>query len=168
MFLELIAVFVAGFAGAGAVLLLNKLTGGRLPRWMMPVGAGLAMLATTISSEYSWYERTRAALPEGMTVASVHEARAFYRPWTYALPMVDRFIAVDRANRRANSDTEGLYLADLYFFARWQPVQSVEMMVDCAGHRRADPAGGDGGAPVWRAAGADDPIVAAVCAEDGA
>ena len=58
--------------------------------------------------------------------------------------------------------------ADLYFFARWQPVQSVEMMVDCVNHRRADPAGGDGGAPVWRDVGADDPIVAAVCTEPGA
>ena len=167
MFFELIAVFVAGFAGAGAFMLLNRILGGRLPRWLVPVAAGAAMIATTISSEYGWYGRTAEALPEGFTVASVHKARAFYRPWTYAAPMVDRFIAVDHGARRANAETEGLYIADLYFFARWQPVQSVEMMVDCVNHRRADPAGGDGGAPVWREAGADDPIVAAVCEAPG-
>jgi hypothetical protein len=163
MFLELIAVFVAGFAGAGVIMLLNKVLGGRLPRWLAPVAAGVAMIATTIASEYGWYGRTAEALPEGFTVASVHEAREFYRPWTYAAPMVDRFIAVDHGTRRTNTETEGLYIADLYFFARWQPVQSVEMMVDCVNHRRADPAGGDGGDPVWREAGQDDPIVAAVC-----
>ncbi|MGR3376888.1 hypothetical protein [Salipiger abyssi] len=168
MFLELIAVFVAGFAGAGAVLVLNKLTGGRLPRWLMPVGAGAAMIAAAIASEYGWYGRTAGALPEGVEVATVHESRALYRPWTYVVPMVDRFIAVDHGTRVANRETEGLYLADLYFFARWQPVQAVEMMVDCVNHRRADPAGGDGGAPVWREPGSDDPIVAAVCAEGGA
>lgn len=168
MFLELIAVFVAGFAGAGAILLLNRVMGGRLPRWLMPVGAGLAMLAATISNEYGWYPRTARALPDGVSVASTHDSSAFYRPWTYVVPMVDRFIAVDHETRQPNSDTEGLYLADLYFFARWQPVQSVEMMVDCVNHRRADPAGGDGGAPVWRDVGADDPIVAAVCTEPGA
>ena len=57
MFWELIAVFVAGFAGAGAVMLLNRVTGGRLPRWLMPLGAGAAMLVATISSEYGWYGR---------------------------------------------------------------------------------------------------------------
>ena len=47
MVFELIATIVAGFAGAGVALLLNKIFGGRLPRWIMPVAAGAAMLATT-------------------------------------------------------------------------------------------------------------------------
>lgn len=163
MFLELIAVFVAGLGGAGMILVLNKLSGGRLPSWLMPVGAGAAMLATTISSEYSWFGRTVGALPEGVEVAETHEARALWRPWTYAVPMVDRFIAVDRAGLRANSEADETYLADLYFFARWQPVQAVQMMVDCPGNRRAAPQNGDGGAPVWREVTAQDPILSAVC-----
>ncbi|EPX85044.1 hypothetical protein [Salipiger mucosus] len=165
MFLELIAVFVAGFAGAGVMMLLTRVAGGRLPRWTVPAGAGLAMLAAAISSEYGWYTRTHDALPEGFAVAGTHESRALWRPWTYAVPMTDRFIAIDGANLRANEQTEGLYMAEVYFFARWQPVQSVEMMVDCKGHRRADPGTGDGGDPVWREVGADDPIVSTVCAE---
>ena len=43
MFLELLAVIFAGFAGAGAMLLLTRVT--RLPKWLIPVGAGAAMLA---------------------------------------------------------------------------------------------------------------------------
>lgn len=164
MFWELIAVIVAGVGGAGAMLLVTKASGGRLPKWLVPVGAGAAMLAAAVSSEYGWYGRTRAALPEGIAVADIHESRAFYRPWTYAVPMVDRFIAVDIGNLHPNSQTEELYIADIYFFARWQPVQSVEMMVDCGTLRRADPQGGDGGAPVWRDVGGEDPIVSAVCA----
>lgn len=165
MFLELIAVFMAGFAGAGVMLILSKLSGGRLPRWLVPVGAGAAMLATGISSEYSWYGRTTANLPEGLTVAQSIQSSAVWRPWTYVAPMTDRFVAVDTSSLRANADTADLFMADIYFFGRWKPVKSVEIMVDCAGLRRADPVLGDGSAPLWREVGADDPLVQTVCAE---
>ncbi|MHA6344865.1 hypothetical protein [Roseivivax sp. CAU 1761] len=162
MALELFAVIVAGFAGAGAMLLLRRLTGGRIAAWLVPVGAGLAMLAATISSEYGWYARTSAGLPEGFAVADTVRERVWYRPWTYAAPMVTRFVAVDRAGRRPHPEAGETYLADLYFLARWRPVRAVQMMVDCGAGRRADPLR-NGAAPVWRTVGPDDPIVAATC-----
>lgn len=164
MFWELIAVFIAGFAGAGGMLLLNLITGKRLPKWMIPIGAGAAMLYAAISSEYSWYNRTAEKLPEGIVIAQTRENEALWRPWTYVFPLTDRFVAVNVGNRQLNSDTEGLYLADLYFFGRWQTVQVVQVMVDCPGGRRADPALGDDSEPVWRDVGTDDPIVSTLCA----
>jgi len=162
MFLELIAVAVAGFAGAGAIMALRLVLGDRLPRWLVPVGAGLAMLAATISSEYNWFSRTAAALPEGVVVADSVTDTAPWRPWTYLVPLTDRFVAVDTGNLVQNEE-QGLYMADLYFFGRWKPVQSVQMMIDCADGRRADPALGDGSDPVWRDVGTEDPIVRTVC-----
>lgn len=163
MFIEIIGVFVAGFAGAGIALVLGKLSGGRLPRWSMPIGAGAAMLLAAIALEYSWYDRTADGLPDGMRVAETVTSQAAWRPWTYAFPMTDRFVAVDYATAQTNTQNPDLYLADLYFFGRWRPVTSVEVMIDCAEGRRADPALGDGSPPVWRAVGADDAIVATLC-----
>jgi hypothetical protein len=60
MFLELIAAFAAAFVAAGIVLAVNMATGGRLPRWAMPVAAGAAMLGYAVWSEYSWFARTRS------------------------------------------------------------------------------------------------------------
>ncbi|GGG87158.1 hypothetical protein GCM10011415_42090 [Salipiger pallidus] len=162
MFWELIAVFVAGFAGAGAVLALNRLTGRRLPRWLMPVGAGAAMLAVTISSEYGWYERTAAALPQGYEVATVNESRRLFRPWTLAVPMVDRFIAIDTTNMVPNDRTDGLWLVRAAAYGRWRPVREIQIMVDCDGMRSAIPSG-DGGEPVWRSGTEGDPILGTVC-----
>ncbi|SLN37602.1 hypothetical protein ROJ8625_01721 [Roseivivax jejudonensis] len=164
MVFELVAVVLAGVAGAGLMLLASRLLGERVPRWLVPVAAGGAMLAAAISNEYGWYDRTRGSLPDGMVVASAVEGRHWWRPWTYAVPMVERFVVVDAAGLRANAQDEGLYLADLYFFGRWRATQALQVMVDCEDGRRADPAGGDGGEPVWREVGADDPIVASVCA----
>ena len=164
MFIELIATFVAGFAGAGLMLALVRLTGGRLPRWLIPVAAGAAMLLATISSEYSWYPRTRAALPDGVVVAQAVENRAFFRPWTFVAPYTNRFVAVDTGAIRTNSEDPALRLADLYFYGRWSPVRAVQMMVDCGQGRRADPMeASDTSTPVWRDVGTTDPIVVAVC-----
>ena len=41
MFIELIAVIFAGLACAGMAMLLNRVTGGRLPRWIVPVAAAV-------------------------------------------------------------------------------------------------------------------------------
>ena len=40
------------------------------------------------------------ALPEGIHVAKKVEQSVFYRPWTYLVPYVDRFIAVDKLSVR--------------------------------------------------------------------
>ncbi|MEM7508945.1 MAG: hypothetical protein AAF415_19625 [Pseudomonadota bacterium] len=168
MFLELIATFIAGFAGAGVIMALNRLSGRRLPRWLIPVGAGAAMLATTIASEYSWFPRTRDALPEGMVIAQKVESQAFYRPWTYLHPFTERFIAVDMAGLRSNEADQDLKLADLFFFGRWAPVTAAQIMVSCSEGKRADPMEGRTGDPVWRDVGPDDPIVSTVCTGKGA
>ena len=85
-------------------MLVNKATGGRLPRWLAPVAAGLGMIAATITSEYGWFTRTSQTLPEGMTIAQTVEKRAFYQPWTYVTPYIDRFVAVDVGTMQRRDD----------------------------------------------------------------
>lgn len=137
MFLELIAVIFAGFAVAGVVMLMNRITGGRLPRWAAPVAAGLAMIGVTVASEYGWYSRTVANLPEGLEVAEVIEKKNFYRPWTYLVPYHDRFVAVDIATMRTHVAAPGQYLAEVYFFGRWAPISQLSTVLDCQNWRRA-------------------------------
>ncbi|MBU2963328.1 hypothetical protein KO516_21370 [Citreicella sp. C3M06] len=163
MFWELIAVFVAGFAGAGIMLVMVKGSRGRLPRWLVPVAAGAAMLAASIANEYGWYGRTETNLPEGFDVVASHESRALWRPWTYAFPMIDRFIAVDLANPVENTQTEGLFMVRAAFYGRWRPTSEAQMLVDCAQGRTAIPSG-DAGTPMWRS-DPQDPVLQAVCAQ---
>lgn len=161
MIFELLAVIFAGLAGAGLMLMISRFAS--LPRWWVPMGAGAAMLAATLSSEYGWYGRTAASLPQGVVVAQTLPVSVPWRPWSYVMPLTEGFVAVDRGNLRPNSQTPDLYLADVYLFGRWQPVRVIEVMVDCAGQRRADPGQSQAAEPVWRDVGADDPVVAKVC-----
>jgi hypothetical protein len=170
MFLELIATFIAGIAGAGLVMLLNKVLGGRLPRWLMPVAAGAAMLLSTISSEYSWYSRTSGNLPEGVEVAETIESQVMYRPWTYAFPFVERFVAVDVGTARRHPNQPGKVLADLLFFGRWQQVQRLAVMYDCQNNEQTlvpeEVNFDDDGALIgaqWGPIPADDPTLKLAC-----
>ena len=170
MFLELIGTVFAGIAMAGVVMLANRITGGRLPRWTAPVAAGLAMITVTISLEYSWYSRTTATLPEGLVVAQVVEKNSLYQPWTRIAPYVDRFVAVDERSLKRNADLPDQRMIDLYFFGRWAPLKKVPALFDCAGARRASlidgiEFGADGQVANadWLTVPADDAVLTTVC-----
>ncbi|MBE1282522.1 MAG: hypothetical protein GJ676_04345 [Rhodobacteraceae bacterium] len=170
MFLELIGVIFAGFAVAGVVMLINKLTGGRLPRWTAPVGAGLGMIIATIANEYSWYQRTSGVLPEGLVVAETVEHSSFYRPWTLAAPYINRFAAVDTASVQTHIERPGQRMADIYFFGRWAPVNELTVVADCNTDQSAllsgNPEFGDDGTIDglnWARTESDDAIMAVLC-----
>lgn len=170
MFFELIGTLVAGAAAALLVWAVNRTLKGRLPNWLVPVAAGAAMLLATISSEYSWFERTKATMPEGMIVAQSVEERAFYRPWTYAKPFVSRFVAVDPVTKRTHPDQPDQRIVDLVFYGRWARTAKVPMLFDCALGKRADVLDGiefgEKGEVVgadWRSMDDSDPILKAAC-----
>lgn len=169
MLFELIAVIVAGIAAGGLVSILRRGLPS-LPRWAIPAVAGLAMIAMSLWLEYSWFGRVAATLPEGVELATTHENRSAWRPWTYAVPFVDRFIAVDRAGILTNDAAAGQRLTTLYVFGRWSPTRRVRAVFDCDGNRRADLLPGtvltdDGRVPeaAWIETGRDDPVTNAVC-----
>ena len=170
MFIELIATIFAGIACAGIVMLLNIATGRRLPRWLMPVAAGLGMIGMTISNEYTWFDRTVARLPQGVEVAMTVEEQSWLRPWTQLWPYTKRFVAVDTATARSNENLPDQRLADIYFFGRWSPVNQAPMLYDCAGAKSALLIDGasfaeDGTVTNadWQSLPPDDPILKLVC-----
>lgn len=170
MFLELIATIVAGIACAGVAMLLNIVTGRRLPRWLVPVAAGAGMIAVTVASEYSWYERTAARLPDGVEVAMTVDEVGWMRPWTKIWPYTKRFIAVDQGTARTHASQPDQKLVDLYFFGRWSPVNRAPMLFDCAGSRAAVLIDGATFAPdgtvadvTWEPRAADDEILTMAC-----
>jgi hypothetical protein len=138
MFIELIGTIFAGVAMGLIVWAVNRTLKGRLPGWLVPASAGLAMLVATISSEYGWFARTKATMPDGFVVAEAVEGRMFYRPWTYAKPFVSRFVAVDQATMRTHPDLPDQRIVDLVFYGRWAQTAKIPVLFDCAAGKRAD------------------------------
>lgn len=170
MFFELVGTLVAGIGMAGVAMLLNRLTGRRLPAWLPLAAAGAGMLSMAIWSEYSWYGRTVAGMPEGLEIATTDTTRQAYRPWTYVAPVVTRLWAVDTATMRSHPAQDGQYLAEVYVMARWKPVRHYPVLADCPGGALAlvTPEvefGSDGSVEgaVWNQPGPEDPVLATAC-----
>ena len=170
MFLELIATFFFGFATAGVVMILNKISGGRLPKPLIPIAAGAAMIGFTIWNEYNWYPQTLEKLPEGVEVVVENKKSTFYQPWSHVKPYVNRFMVVDMTNAKRNEKFPDQVIVDLLFLERWVPSRSVPVAIDCAASMSANLADGmefdDSGALTgveWVSLEADDPLLVRVC-----
>jgi len=170
MFLEFVATIAIGFGAAGVVLMANWLTGGRLPRWLIPVGAAAGMVGFMIWSEQTWASRVTATLPPEVAVASKNETRAWFRPWTYMWPMTNRITLVDHRFTRRNDAFPDMVLTAVVLMGRWEPGRQVPVMFDCRAMRRADmredvvftEEGAVEGAD-WLQLSAEDPLLRAAC-----
>lgn len=170
MFLALIAAVTAAFAGGGIAYGLRKLSKERLPKWITPVGAGLAMLATTVSLEYTWARGVMATLPEGTQMVATREQKAWYQPWTFVQPWIKGFVAVNPADIVETVDGSNIFAVQTLIYERWSPAMIRPVLVDCAQSQRAelDPsitfdADGLPQNATWLPVGQDDPLVRATC-----
>lgn len=137
MGIELIAAFVAAVAAAGVAMILRKLSGGRLPKWITPAAAGAGMIAFAVYMEYGWFGRQADALPEGVTIVWQDTSPSPLRPWTMVFPMTKAFTAMDTRRLAPHPDNPSLVLAPVFAFARWQNLREGFMVVDCATRQSA-------------------------------
>ena len=158
---------------ASVAFIVSRQTGRNI-RWLIPVSAGAAMLGFTMWNDYTWFSRTRDALPESFVVTAEVESSLAIQPWTLAAPAVVGFATLDTASVRRHSDHPGFALADLYILQRYAPTRVAVQLIDCAGSRRADVPGnaafGEDGLPVglgWIDLSADDPLIRAACGASG-
>ena len=171
MFLELIAAIVAGVALAGIAMAMRWASRGLLPKWFVPMAAGIGILSYGVWSEYSWFSRATAGQPNGVVIAWHNAESAPWRPWSYLAPVVTRFTAVDTRTTQRNPDFPDQRIVDVLFAGRWQSSALVKVVFDCAGRRRADVVGGkvaigDNGEITgarWIDLAGDDAVLNAAC-----
>jgi hypothetical protein len=166
---DLLAMLAAGFGAAGVLLILRLISRGRLPKWLVPAGAGAAMIAFSAWNEYTWYPRIRAALPESVRIVTAPVDTVPYQPWTYLFPLTKRFMAVDLGSAVHSEIAPDQFVAPVIIVTRWGRTERLPVAFDCAGGRRAnvflnaaDGAGGIEGAE-WETPDAGDELLAAAC-----
>lgn len=115
MIWHLIAAVFAALAAAGIGLMLRYLSRNRLPKWIVPVMAGLGMLSYQIHVEYSWFDHKRAQLPASAEVVDTATGTEVWRPWTFVFPMTTRFTVLDH-DSLSREDSVAEFM--LYHFER--------------------------------------------------
>ena len=142
MALELIAAIALALGTAGIVILLRKLSGGRIPKIMLPASVAIALVSFAVWGDYSWSARTVAAMPERVSLVETVSHSNAWRPWTYAFPVTERFVAADMGGLRRNGETPDLVLVDLLFIERRMDTRRQPVLVNC---RKAETALVSGG-----------------------
>lgn len=138
MIWHLIATVIAGVGAAGIALLLIKLSANRLPRYLTPMFAGLGMLCFLIYSEYQWFSHQKSLLPANVQVVQQIEEASWWRPWSYVLPQVTRFMAADFNSIQRNSINPDVLIVDIYLFAERMPAVVVKQLIHCGWQKRQD------------------------------
>jgi len=170
MLIDFVGAIAAGMGLMGLVMLVNRLIlRGLFGRWIYPATVAVGMVGFTVWAEYTWPQRTLGALPQ-LVLVSENGQSVFYRPWTYVWPQVTRMVTINQAQSRTHPDHPGQVMTQVVLVARWQPMQAVTVVFDCAGHRRADLADGvtlnaDGSleGATWLPIEADDASLRVAC-----
>ncbi|PLC54843.1 hypothetical protein CR155_05115 [Pollutimonas nitritireducens] len=173
MWVDLLSMLATAVLAACLVFILGRFlrkSKRKLPRWAMPAAMGCSMIAFSIWSEYSWFTRMQAALPQNVVVLSTGERSAPWAPWTYAAPVTIRFIAMDTHAISRSEQKPQLVKGHLLLVERWQPTRTVAVAFDCAAHLRADLMGNatlaaDGvlSGAQWQAVAPTEPALRAAC-----
>lgn len=162
MIWEWIATIFAGMGAAGIMLGLRFIFK-KMPKWLIPAGAGAGMLFFQIYSEYTWYGHTRSLLPQKMVVIAEIADTAPYKPWTYVQPQILKFVAVDTAKTLS---FDNVVQANLYFFERRMSARTWPVLIDCETRLQANIKGASNNTPVadkWYAGDYTGKIADAVC-----
>ncbi len=138
MFWHLIATFIAGLGAAGIALLLRKLSANRLPPGITPTLAGLGMLGFQLVTEYQWFTHQQQRLPASLEVVMTVEETTPWRPWSYLVPQITRFMAADRATISKNQLNPDIMLVDLYLFAPHTSAVLIKQLLNCRSGKTAD------------------------------
>lgn len=171
MALELIGSLIAAAVFGLMVWALRRLVPA-IPKWAISVAAFAGLIGTTIYLEYDWFNRVSAELPPGFAIVNAQSSGSPMRPWTYAVPMITQFAAVDTTKIAHHPTQPGMVIAPVFGFARWQAPKSGLMVFDCTGNRRVPITDGMNIDDAGRLTGADwvvldtsDELQRAVCEE---
>lgn len=107
MFWNLVATVFAGLGAAGIALAIRSLTRKKAPKWIIPVFAGLGMMAYQVYIEYTWFDHMKSRLPAEAEVVSTQSHSTWWRPWSYVLPQITSFTVLDRQSIERQSTDQG-------------------------------------------------------------
>lgn len=170
MIIGIIGTLMVGVTAGCLLFIVSRLFKGLLPAWIIPIGAAASMIIFYIWSEYSWFSRTLGSLPDSVEVVQTYDTRQILQPWTYIVPKVEHFSAIDRNSIKTNKRSPGYKLVEILLVTRFAKTGSSMQMLNCDEQMRAfiddSTKFSDTGLPIrakWNKIEVDDPIFDKIC-----
>lgn len=134
MIWHLLAVFISGLSAGGVAFLLRKISRNLLPKWIIPIAAGLGMFAYQAYYDYAWFDWKKSQLPEGTVIIEEQRNSNFFRPWSYFSPAVNYFAFIDDDYRTFQQDGQQLiqYIYYEFYHEHTDRLENNFYLLNCA------------------------------------
>ena len=102
-----------------------------LPKFLLPVLAGVSLLAFNAYMRYTWGDRTAESFPPEVVVLKEYRHSNLFEPWTYLIPRVSHLIAADTTQTRVNPEHPEIKLGATVMVQEHQPTLNMTVLVNC-------------------------------------
>ena len=119
------------FIVCAPVWALSKYLKINLPKFLLPMLAGISLLSFQAYLRYTWGDRTIDALPEEIVLLKEYRHSNVFEPWTYLVPRVSHMIAADTRQTRHNDLHPEIILGETVMIQEHQPTLNMTVMEDC-------------------------------------
>ncbi len=102
-----------------------------LPKFVLPMLAGISLLTFNAYMRYTWGDRTAAAFPPEVVVLKEYRFSSIFEPWTYLVPRVSHFIAADTTQTRTNEEHPEIIMGATVMMQEHQETLNMTVLVNC-------------------------------------
>lgn len=174
MIWNLLGVFIIGLCSGAFAYMLYRLSKGRLPKWIIPLGAAAGMFIYLAYYDYQWFDFKKSQLPADSFIYGEQRQQDFFKPWSYIAPAVSQFSVFDGQIKEQNHEGARIVEYQEYRFFKdpTERMQVYQHVLNCRQQERVvigpirTTGLGSGSAskqPQTQALNTDDPMLAKLC-----
>lgn len=102
-----------------------------LPKFLLPMLGGIALLSYNAYMRYTWGDRTIEAFPKEVVVLQQYRHSNVFEPWTFLVPRVSHLIAADTTQTRTNPNYPDILIGATVMMQEHQETTQMTVMVNC-------------------------------------
>ncbi|SCA56916.1 hypothetical protein MTBPR1_30286 [Candidatus Terasakiella magnetica] len=102
-----------------------------LPKFVLPMLAGISLLSFNAYMRYTWGDRTAEAFPPEVVVLKEYRHSNLFEPWTFLWPRVSHLIAADTTQTRTNPAYPDIIMGSTVMMQEHQDTTQMSVLVNC-------------------------------------
>jgi len=102
-----------------------------LPKFLLPMIAGITLFSYNIYMSYSWFDRTVAGYGDEIVVQKEYRSTSMFAPWTLMYPRVSHFLAVNAKKAPEEIGETGIIKGAVVMIQEYTDPVNMTVLADC-------------------------------------
>lgn len=103
----------------------------QLPKFLLPMVAGITLFSFNIYMSYSWFDRTAASYGDNIVVLKEYRSSSIFAPWTTVVPRVSHFLAINAKQEPKQVSDSGIIQGAVVMIQEHVDPLNMTVLVDC-------------------------------------